>query len=104
MIVTATEGLPHMEKLRELLNGMLDKEPDRRPTIEELLSIWLDFTGRSVPLMLWYIQMAFCKGPFFLPDLRIGLLRRIFEKIEAEVPERIREPLLVDLPLSMQKI
>lgn len=56
---------------------MLDKDPEKRPTAEELLHHWLDLSSRDVSMLVWYLQNAFCKGCFFTPDLRIGLLRRV---------------------------
>lgn len=48
--------------------------------------------------------MAFCKGSFFSADLRIGLIRKVIEKIEKSNPIEERLVPTVDLPLSMQRI
>jgi serine/threonine protein kinase len=81
IIQSATEGLPNSEVLRSLLSSMLERDPEKRPTIEELFHRWLEFSSKDVSLLVWYLQNAFCKSCFFTPDLRIGLLRRVIERI-----------------------
>lgn len=104
IIQAATESLPNGEVLRSLLSSMLDICPEKRPTAEELLHCWMDFSSKDVSLLVWYLQSAFCKGCFFTPDLRIGLLRRVIEKIEREEPVAKQLRFDVDLPIAMQKV
>ena len=55
-------------------------------------------------MLVGYLQSIFAKSSFIIPDLRIGLLRKVIEKIEEKQPITVRHKMVMDLSTDIQKI
>ena len=76
-IDAAVEGLPESERVKGLLGQMLEREPEKRPSIEVVMGTWKEMWMKEIHTLVWYLQSVFSKSSFVIPDLRIGLLRKI---------------------------
>ncbi len=63
--------------VKALLTKMLNANPEKRPTIYEICTTWMEAVDVDIFLLFWHCLCAFTKPSFLLPDHRICLLKEV---------------------------
>ena len=91
-------------KVREMIDDMIQKDPNSRSNIKKLLKEWAtEVAPPSFSKLLYYINLSLLSHNFVLPDQRLALFKVLLEPIyKILVGERLK-PHLESLPIVIQQ-